>query len=100
MMPLREEPSGVALLVINTDRAATQALGLATAAERYALTAQDLLDTRIRLNGDELKLGPGDARPQITGAPTRRGNVTFEPASITFLANPKANKASCPIAHA
>jgi hypothetical protein len=46
--------SGVALLVINTDRAASHGLTLAPEAERYILSAKDLLDTRIELNENKL----------------------------------------------
>jgi heparanase 1 len=38
---LRGVPGGVALLVINSDRASPQSLELATAAERYTLTAKE-----------------------------------------------------------
>jgi len=92
---LRGNPGGVALLVINTDRAATQSLELPTAADRYTLTAQSLEEVRVRLNGSELKMGADDAIPQLEGAPTSAGRLVFEPASITFLAVRNANNASC-----
>jgi hypothetical protein len=82
---LRGTPGGVALLVINTDRAATQTLELSMAADRYTLTAQNLEDTRVRLNGSELKLGAEDAIPPFGGVSTAPGRLTFEPASVTFL---------------
>lgn len=92
---LRGQPGGVALLAINTDRTAAKSVALATAAERYTLTATDLQDTHTRMNGTELALGPDDAIPQLAGIPTRSGKVTFAPATITFLAIPTANNASC-----
>ena len=95
---LRGQPGGVALLAINTDQAASHSLELTTAAERYTLSVpsvQNLEDTRIQLNGTELKLGIGDAVPQLASAPTQSGEITFAPATISFLAIPAANNASC-----
>jgi heparanase len=67
---LRGVPGGVALLVINTDRTAPQSLELATAVERYTLTAKNLSDTLIQLNGSDLKLGTDDALPPLAGTRT------------------------------
>jgi hypothetical protein len=47
------------------------------------------------LNGSELKLGAGDALPKINGKPAAAGQMTLAPASITFVAFPKAQNASC-----
>jgi heparanase len=92
---LREHPGGVALLVINADENAAQTLGVPTASERFTLTAQELQGTHVQLNGAELQLGAGDAMPDLKGTATRAGQVKFAPASITFLAMPKARNASC-----
>lgn len=91
---LRGVPGGVALLVINTDRTKPMTMGLATAAEQYALTARDISSAQVEMNGSELKLGAGDVIPQFTGAPVGPGRLTFAPVSITFLAIPKANNAA------
>lgn len=88
---LRGHPGGVALLVINNDKTASQSIELATAAERYTLTAKNLTDRVIQLNGNELKLGPNDALPALKSTPTKPGPITFAPASITFLAVPEAH---------
>lgn len=92
---LRGVPGGVAVLAINSGRVETQSLELSAAAERYTLTAQDLTSSRVRMNGSELKLGSGDALPQLTGVPTSAGRVTMAPASIAFLAIPNAHNGSC-----
>ncbi|MGH9695196.1 MAG: hypothetical protein ACRD5Z_13690, partial [Bryobacteraceae bacterium] len=92
---LRGQPGGVAVLAINTDREASQSLEIPTEADRYTLTAQNLSDTSVQLNGTELKLGARDALPQLNGVATPSGHVTFAPASITFLAIPEANNESC-----
>jgi hypothetical protein len=91
---LRDKPGGVALLAINADNAA-QSLEIPAGAERYTLTAHDLLDRRVELNGSELKLAAGDALPQLKGTPEHAGKIVFAPASITFLTFPKAHNASC-----
>ena len=92
---LRGQPGGVALLAINTDRAASQSLDLAQAAERYTLSAPSLDAAIVQLNGSELKLGDDAAIPSLTGISSGSGHLTFPPATITFLAMPKANNASC-----
>ncbi|MBV8575864.1 MAG: hypothetical protein JOZ58_12625 [Acetobacteraceae bacterium] len=95
---LRGQPGGVALLAINTDQAASHSLELTTAAERYTLSApsiKNLEDTHVQLNGTELKLGTDDGPPPLTGVSTNSGHVTFAPATISFLAIPTANNASC-----
>jgi heparanase 1 len=92
---LRDVPGGVALLAINTDRNASQTLDVADNSERYTLTAARLEDSRVDLNGNELKLSPNDSIPPITGAPTDSGRITLPPASINFLAFPEAKNASC-----
>jgi hypothetical protein len=92
---LRNQPGGVALLAINADRTASQELDVPTASERYTLTAKELLDNKVELNGIELKpSGDGDL-PQLTGKPQAAGHVKFAPASITFLAIPNAGNGAC-----
>jgi len=91
----RGTPGGVALLVINMDRTTPHDLELPTSGERYTLTAENIEDTHLQLNGKELKLGAEDDLPTIAGQPTGSGSLTFAPASVTFLAIPQANSASC-----
>jgi hypothetical protein len=92
---LRNRSSGVALLVINADQTAAQSLEVLTASERYTLTAQELQDAHVQLNGVELQLGAGDVLPDLKGTAVHAGQVVFAPASITFLAMPKARNATC-----
>jgi hypothetical protein len=92
---LRNQPGGVALLAINAGRTASQELDVPTASERYTLTAKELLDTKVELNGSELKPASNGDLPQLTGKPQSAGRVTFAPASITFLAIPNAGNAVC-----
>ena len=92
---LRGNPGGVALLAINADREASHDLAVPIRSDRYTLTAKDLLDSRVDLNGRELEIGAHDELPGMTGAPAPAGQLTLAPASITFLAFPEAGNASC-----
>jgi hypothetical protein len=91
---LRGVPGGVALLVINTDRAAPTTLTLPTRAHRYTLSG-DLQARVVQLNGKELALDPHDELPSLSGAPTAAGEAAFAPATITFLGLPDAANPSC-----
>jgi hypothetical protein len=92
---LRGQPGGVALLVINTDRTAAPELAIPLLSNRYTLTAKNLLDNTVQLNGSELKLDAEGELPPVTGAPTNSGRVVFSAASITFLAIPGAANTNC-----
>lgn len=91
----RGKPGGVALLVINNDRDAPHSLRLAVASLRYTLDAANLLDQRVRLNGNPLALSAGDELPAIEGVPATAATVTFAPATISFLAIPEAENHAC-----
>ena len=92
---LRGVPGGVAMLVLNTDRQKASSLALPAAANRNTLTAASLTDKTISLNGTPLRLGPNDALPMMAGQATAVGQLTFAPASITFLAIPLAKNEAC-----
>jgi hypothetical protein len=92
---LRGHLGGVALLVINTDRTTAQELVIPLPSNRYTLTAKNLLDNTVQLNGSELKVDAEGELPPLTGAPTNSGRVVFSAASITFLAIPGAANTNC-----
>ena len=92
---LRGYPGGVAVLAINTGQKPAQSVQIPTDSERYTLTARSLEDTRVELNGKELKLSATDELPALIGTHLKPGAVTLAPLSITFLAIPNANNASC-----
>jgi hypothetical protein len=92
---MRNQPGGTALLVINADTTKAQSLVFPVASERYTLTAQNLQDTNVQLNGKELELGADDTLPELKGIATHSGALVFAPSSITFLALPKAHNPSC-----
>jgi hypothetical protein len=92
---LRGVRGGTALLVLNTDRSVARRLVMANASERYTLDAPELQSKTIQLNGALLELAPGDELPPLTGAAVPSGEISFAPATITFLAIPAAQNQTC-----
>ena len=92
---LRNHAGGVVVLAINADRTGAQSFDLPIAADRYTLTAPDLMGTHVQLNGSELELGAADALPSLKGEVAKQGRITLAAVSITFLAFPEAANASC-----
>jgi hypothetical protein len=91
----RGVPGNVALLVVNTDRNAPHALTLARDSERFTLEAASLRAATLWLNGATLALDDKEDLPSIAGVRTGAGALTFAPATITFLAIPKAGNSAC-----
>ncbi len=92
---LRNHSGGVALLVINADAQQVHEVTLVPEAERYTLTAKQLQDREVQLNGKTLQLNSDGDVPEFVGQPTLSGRISFAPASITFLAIPNASNSSC-----
>jgi len=92
---LRGRQGGVALFAINKDRTRVLSLGLPARASRYTLTAANLTDTRVRLNGRDLKLDARDDLPSLQGEPVAAGQLDLPPVSITFLAVADAANPAC-----
>jgi heparanase len=92
---LEGRPGGVTLLVINADRQRSFDLNVPAASERYTLTAKQLEDTTVELNGNTLRLASRGDLPQFKGEPINAGRVSFAPASITYLAIAHAGNANC-----
>ena len=92
---LRGTPGGVALLAINNDRAAVRLLSVPIPGRRYTLWADGLQGKAVRLNGVELKLDANDALPDLTAVPTQAGDISLDPATITFIALPGAGNQAC-----
>ncbi len=88
-------PGGVTLLVINADRQRSFDLNLPTASERYTLTAKQLEDSTVELNGKPLRLTSSGDLPQFKGEPVKAGRVSFAPTSITYLTYCKAGNGNC-----
>jgi hypothetical protein len=86
---------GVTVLALNTSLHTPRSLVLARGAERYTLRASPLQSKAVQLNGRTLALGAGNQPPALASAPAPPGAVTFAPASITFLAIPRAANPAC-----
>jgi heparanase len=91
----KDHQGGVTLLVINADRQRSLNLNIPTASERYTLTAKQLEDTTVELNGKPLRLTSSGDLPQLKGEPINAGRVTFAPTSITYLTIEKAGNGNC-----
>lgn len=92
---LRDQPDGVALLVINNSTSDATTLRLAQGGERYTLTSPELRSRDVLLNGEPLALTANDSLPEMVGEAIPAGEVSFEPASITFVALPEAGNTAC-----
>lgn len=92
---LRDKSGGVGLVAINLNKSETASLTLPVAAQRYTLTADALQSTTVRLNGKTLSMPSPDRLPQLTAVATAKGTLPLAPASITFLAIPKAANPAC-----
>ncbi|MFN7919402.1 MAG: hypothetical protein U0Q16_04855 [Bryobacteraceae bacterium] len=90
-----EGNGGVSLLAINNNRSAVREVKLGAAAERYTLSAGELLSAKARLNGRELALGADGSVPALAGSKIAAGTVRLEPATITFFAMSEAKNAAC-----
>jgi heparanase 1 len=92
---LRDAPGGVALLVINTDKAIASTLRIPAASKRYILSSADLQSAQVRLNGSELTWDGKGELPRLEGTSAAAGDVAFAPATISFLAVPGASNRAC-----
>jgi len=93
---LRGSPGGVAVLAINNDHVAPRALRTPVACRRYTLSALELQGHCVLLNGSELGLGADGGLPRLEGVETGPGVVMLAPATITFLAFPRAGLVARP----
>lgn len=92
---MRGKPGGVVLLAINADRTTSQSIQIPKPGDRYTLTTKDLMSSEVQLNGTTLTVGSDNAMPKMVSIVSKSGAITFAPASITFLAFPKADNQSC-----
>ena len=92
---MRGHPGGVTLLAINADRGATHTMIVPANAERFTLTAPDLMGHAVNLNGTRLALKSSGDLPVIGGAPVAAGAIVLPAASINFIAVPTAGNEAC-----
>jgi hypothetical protein len=91
---LRDRPGGVGLVAINLSRADSAALDVPKGALRYTLAADDVQGGVVKLNGQVLAMRSGDRLPPLK--PIKAGGeLSLAPASITFVAIPKAGNPAC-----
>jgi hypothetical protein len=88
-------PGGVALLVINNDKARPHARLACPGAALHLAAPANLQGMCVQLNGSELKLGDDDTLPDLNGAAMPAGDFVFAPTTITFLALQGANSNAC-----
>jgi heparanase len=91
---LKDHPGGVALLIVNANHQRSYDVTL-PAAQRFTLSAKQLQDSTVQLNGTVLQLDTNDNIPQVAGEATRAGRVSFAPGTITFLAIANAGNSNC-----
>jgi heparanase len=92
---LRGKPGGVAILAINASSNPSQSFEIPTDSELYILTAPQLTSGSVELNGNELRLSSDDSLPQMAGVHAESKNLSFPPASITFLSLSSAHNPAC-----
>ncbi len=92
---MKGRSGGVSLLALNLSRTEMQALDIPEAANRYTLTATDLMSKSVLLNGKDLSLTASGDVPKLVGVETNKGSLTLPAASITFLTFDRANNPAC-----
>lgn len=92
---LPDSSGGVALLAMNTNKTQIEYLRLGLKAERYTLSAEKLLDARIFLNGQELKLSPNDDLPILKSEALPPGQFELSPLTISFFVFRDAQNKAC-----
>ncbi|MCE7796742.1 hypothetical protein LWE61_09245 [Sphingobium sufflavum] len=85
---------GVTIVAINT-ATQPQTLELGAKSDLYALTAPELQDKTVLLNGRPLRLGDRDSIPVLKPQSLPSGNAVLAPTSINFLVQRGANNPVC-----
>ncbi|MFC5865516.1 hypothetical protein ACFPT7_24635 [Acidicapsa dinghuensis] len=88
-------PGGVTVLAINADGHSTPRLKTGLDYNLYTLSAGSLDSKQVMLNGHTLSLNAANDLPRMEGSRFKAGTVDLNPQTITFLAFPEANNASC-----
>ena len=92
---MKNSKGGVSVLAMNLDRRSAQSLEVPLAAERYTLSAPELLSRTVSLNGEVLKAAEDGTPPAIQGQPMEAGRLALPPLTITFVTMPGAKNPSC-----
>lgn len=86
---------GVAVVLLNLDQSQSRSITTRTSGVRYTLTASSLLSKSVDLNGRALEASAEGSLPKIEGVAFKTGTLEVPPASITFMAFPRADNLSC-----
>ncbi|WP_297099992.1 hypothetical protein [uncultured Draconibacterium sp.] len=81
---LKNSKNGFAVMIVNPEDKETS-IEIPANAERYLLTADEILAKSVRLNGELLKLNSNDTLPEIKGEKVKAGEVKIPGQSILFL---------------
>jgi heparanase 1 len=82
---LKNSPNGYATLLVNPTNSA-YSIKLASAAEQYLFTADELQTKIVKLNGEVLQLKSNGTLPSIKGKTVKAGELSMPAHSILFLA--------------
>ncbi|MFV8817519.1 hypothetical protein [Haliea sp. E17] len=88
-------PGAVTVLAINPDQDAAKRISVDFPGERYTLTQAAGYSHGAALNGVTLELLEGDSLPELAGKYFTPGEITLEPASVSFLVFTQLSNAAC-----
>ncbi len=80
----RDGKDGISYLIINNSETEATTVTLPKKAEVYKLSAETKRATVMKLNGQDLVLGEGNALPDLSPV-EMEGTLTLEPATIAFV---------------
>ena len=80
----KKQPGGKSVLILNTNEMPT-VVTIPDGAIQYALTADELITKKVKLNDKELQLTLDDSIPVISGKKIKKGRVALPAHSIMFL---------------
>ncbi len=81
---LKNSANGFAVMIVNPKEEQTS-IKIPAKAEKYLLTADEILSKSVKLNGEVLKLNADDTLPEINGEKIKAGQVVIPGQSILFL---------------
>ena len=81
---LKNSKEGFAVMVVNPENRESF-IEIPAKAEKYLLTADEILSKSVRLNGEILRLNSNDTLPEIKGEKMKAGKIEIPGQSILFL---------------
>jgi heparanase 1 len=80
---------------VERSRRPSWSIDVGYATMRYTLSAHDVRDRIVQLNGNDLKVTADGDAPDLRGSAVPPGTVNLPPVSITFLAVAEAGNGNC-----